>query len=404
MKQLILKLALGISILGVVSCSKEEAPAIELNTDLEVSNKVTRYLFGSEVEVSSKGDGTYVLGDMVLFEDNFDGDFPNVNPSPQPPNVGGLTIGRGYVRKWPNNTIVYRLDSSINGSVLEEWNKAINEWTTKTSIKFKEQTNEDAYVTVSSNGQACNCGVATLGVNRDRGFIRLGSRTSVGVIVHEIGHTLGFIHEQNRADRDQYVNVLFENISDGAENQFFISQNAEPLTDQLDVRSTMMYGSFTFSKNGRPTIVDLSGNTLPRNSGLLSSGDIEATLQAYPGSVGGGDDNTEEEEQGEEEKDENEEDNNPNPAPSNSCDDLEEWSSNTVYQVGDRVVFRGYIFERDFSRWNLIKKCDSVVENPCEGVPNYNRLITYTIGDRVVFRNYVYRRVANGWIREAQCN
>ena len=34
----------------------------------------------------------------------------------------------------------------------------------------------------------------------------------LGTIVHEFGHALGLLHEQNRLDRDEFVKVNYNNI------------------------------------------------------------------------------------------------------------------------------------------------------------------------------------------------
>lgn len=36
-----------------------------------------------------------------------------------------------------------------------------------------------------------------------------------GIVVHELGHVVGFWHEHTRPDRGDYVQILYENIMPG---------------------------------------------------------------------------------------------------------------------------------------------------------------------------------------------
>ena len=43
---------------------------------------------------------------------------------------------------------------------------------------------------------------------------------SVGVVIHELMHVAGFWHEHTRADRDDYIEIKWDNIQSGMEGNF----------------------------------------------------------------------------------------------------------------------------------------------------------------------------------------
>ena len=77
---------------------------------------------------------------------------------------------------------------------------------------------------------------------------------SLSTVAHEIGHAIGFWHEQSHPDRDKYVNIHQENIKEGLEYNFDKRTDVNSLGVTYDFKSVMHYRATAFAKFGTATI------------------------------------------------------------------------------------------------------------------------------------------------------
>lgn len=75
----------------------------------------------------------------------------------------------------------------------------------------------------------------------------------MGTAMHEVLHILGYYHEQCRSDRDEYVNIIWDNIpTNQLKNQYQKYNLREEGYDigNFDFNSIMMYSSYILDNNG----------------------------------------------------------------------------------------------------------------------------------------------------------
>ncbi|XP_078482315.1 LOW QUALITY PROTEIN: uncharacterized protein LOC100182127 [Ciona intestinalis] len=110
------------------------------------------------------------------------------------------------------------------------------------------------------NQAGCSSSIGYIPPSREQHMSLVVGCHYVGVVAHEFLHTLGFLHEQSRPDRDSFVKIHFENMKSNMANNFKKLKLAIvfDLKSDYDRGSVMHYGGGAFSKNRQPTITSVT--------------------------------------------------------------------------------------------------------------------------------------------------
>ena len=112
--------------------------------------------------------------------------------------------------------VPYTTPNDLSDHQKEQINMALQEFNTKTCIVFKERSNETDYLHIDPVNYPLSCRSA-VGKKGGKQVVRCGNckvndSFNYGVLIHELMHAIGFMHEQNRSDRDAIINIDFDEI------------------------------------------------------------------------------------------------------------------------------------------------------------------------------------------------
>jgi hypothetical protein len=149
---------------------------------------------------------------------------------------------------WPNAVVPYKMSSGFAGSSIHTsaLASAIGKIQSETCVRFVARTDEDDYLLFMNTGPNGGCssylGVAPSSYQPQEVDIAdwcAGSRWYS--TVHEIVHALGFIHEQCRLDRDDYVDVNMSNPKANNTNYKIMPSSDAKVVSAYDYDSVMHY-------------------------------------------------------------------------------------------------------------------------------------------------------------------
>ncbi len=184
-------------------------------------------------------------------------------------------------QRWLRNGAVYQVPytNSSNYALVNDAIRSFNQ-TFAGVIQWVPRTQEADYVDFQVQAGECSMQSA---VGRSGGMQPI---TGTGpadpfclpVMLHEMGHALGLLHEQSRSDRDGHVRVIWQNITDRSQ---YDKEAGSADAGLYDAASIMHYAVETFALDGQNVTMEAIPSGVPLKTERYSPGDIDVLRRMY---------------------------------------------------------------------------------------------------------------------------
>lgn len=216
----------------------------------------------------------YFLGDMLFAESE-------VMDIPSGEGLAYSLAFNDSSLRWPMSggyiRVPYVIDGGVPVATRNEIASAMAHWEDYSIVRFSPRTSEPGYIQFQDPGDgSCSANVGYLESAR---LVRLAEECGTGNAVHEIGHSLGLMHTQQRNDRDSHV--LYYPDRTTAPSQYQKLGSAGLDIGRYDITSIMHYGSYFFPSGSLPVMTKLDGSLIAANRSALTTCDTYTVEQIH---------------------------------------------------------------------------------------------------------------------------
>lgn len=237
--------------------------------------------------VVEKRDSIYIFaGDMIYYECDL------WMLEQIPTEQGGLRSGLSSLpaQYWPGRRVPYEFAPGFNYVYQYYVQQAMSSISSVCGVYFTQAQSSDTHriIFTPSNENSSNVGMSSNNTQQINIYLldnpSYYSQYFIGTIMHEILHALGFYHEHQRMDRDNWIVINWSNIRPAKQHNFS-KANPSVCLGSFDFNSVMLYDSLISD----PTFVydtsvyamyKLNGDVF-NQSYVLSSGDIAGLQSIY---------------------------------------------------------------------------------------------------------------------------
>ncbi|KAF5294368.1 hypothetical protein FQR65_LT10821 [Abscondita terminalis] len=190
---------------------------------------------------------------------------------------------RNGAARWKGAVIPYEITGKFTSNDRDVIAKAMEEYHKHTCIRFRPREKNDVdWISITNNKTGCWSGIGRIGGMQELNLQSPGCFVKIGTTIHELLHACGFYHEQNRYDRDTYVEIHWDNIDDDVKSNFKkVTNDSTAYSLEYDYGSVMHYSKYAFSSNGNPTITPTNASAVIGQRDGFSERDLEKLNAMY---------------------------------------------------------------------------------------------------------------------------